>query len=84
MDQKSRMRKMSRFPRRRPKRFATVAIRRDLRLVGVKRRGVDVESVPKDDDIYDQSERSEPIFLSFMISLAEFARFPWKTARASF
>ena len=36
-------------------------------------RGVDVESVPKDDDIYDQSERSELIFLSFMISLAEFA-----------
>jgi hypothetical protein len=36
-------------------------------------RGVDVESVPKDDYIYDQSERSELIFLSFMISLAEFA-----------
>jgi hypothetical protein len=43
-------------------------------------RGVDVDSVPKDedsvpkdDDIYDQFERSELIFLSFMISLAEFA-----------
>ena len=37
------------------------------------RRGVDVKSVPQDDDVYDQSERSELIFLSFMISLAEFA-----------
>ena len=36
-------------------------------------RGVDVKSVPQDDDVYDQSERSELIFLSFMISLAEFA-----------
>jgi hypothetical protein len=36
-------------------------------------RGVDVKSVPQDDDVYDQSERSELIFLSFMIALAEFA-----------
>ena len=36
-------------------------------------RGVDVKSVPQDDDVYDQSECSELIFLSFMISLAEFA-----------
>jgi len=36
-------------------------------------RGVDVKSVPQDDDVYDQSERSELIFLSFMISLAEFS-----------
>jgi hypothetical protein len=35
-------------------------------------RGVDVKSVPQDDDVYDQSECSELIFLSFMIS-AEFA-----------
>jgi hypothetical protein len=42
-------------------------------LLELLERGIDVESVPKDDDVYDQSERSELIFLSFMISLAEFA-----------
>ena len=36
-------------------------------------RSVNVKGVPKDDDVYDQSERSELIFLSFVISLAEFA-----------
>ncbi len=46
---------------------------RETLLFELLQRGVDVESVPKDDDVYDQSERSELIFLSFMISLAEFA-----------
>lgn len=34
---------------------------------------VDVDCVPKDDDIYNQSKRSKLIFLSFTISLAELA-----------
>jgi NADP-dependent 3-hydroxy acid dehydrogenase YdfG len=38
--------------------------------------GLGENGVPQDDDVYDQSERPELIFLSFMIALAEFARFP--------
>jgi len=34
---------------------------------------VDVDCVPKDNDIYNQSKRSKLIFLSFTISLAELA-----------
>jgi len=34
---------------------------------------VDVDCVPKDNDIYNQSKRSKLIFLSFTISLAQLA-----------